>query len=1260
VEAETCTVGGSRPDASARHSLEASEEMYRLLFEHVDDMVCTLDLEGRLTSVNRAGERLTGYGSDELVGTFAVELIAPELRARAVQQFQDRLSSDSDAPHDESVLVTREGRRVPIQVTSTLCRSDGRPATVLGLVQDLTERKRAEHDLDRSEARFQALLEAAPDGIVIADPAGRIILVNAQTEELFGYERGELIGQPVETLLPAAVRNAHRDHRAAYLAEAQVRQMGAGLELAGRRKDGSEFPVDISLSPLRTDDGVLAVAAVRDISDRRRAEEALRQSEERFRSAFAFAAIGMALVAPDGTFLQVNDSLCDLVGYSADELLTKTFQDITHPEDLEADLEFAGRLLAGEVRSYQMEKRYVRKAGDVVWALLSVSLLRSRDGRPLYFISQIQDITERKRGEEAIARSEARLAEAQKLARIGSWEWHIREDRIVWTDELYRIFGPTPGSGELTYGTYLACIHPEDRPGVESTVAQARAAGDSYVHEYRVVHPDGTTRWVHGRGEIELGEDGPVSMRGTAQDITERKEAEERLAAAERRYRAVVEQLPLVTYIRPVDMSQPNIYVSPQVEPMLGYPAEDWQTHPDLLAEIVHPDDRERVLAEAARVRGGGEPFRGEYRLFARDGHVVWVQDETYVVPGERGEPCVQGYLLDITERKLAEEERNRLRDELHHAQKLEAIGRLAGGVAHDFNNMLTAIKGYSELLLDGLDPSSPLRADAEQIRRTAEQASSLPKQLLAFSRKQTSPPKLVDLNDVLSAAGGLLERLVGETIDFAAIPEATSAGVLANPGQVEQVLLNLVVNARDAMPAGGALTIRTRNATVTETEADDGAAAGAYVVVSVTDTGQGMDAETTSRAFEPFFTTKGPGKGSGLGLATVYGIVSQNGGFVRVDSEPGRGTVLEVYLPCAASAADRPATPTEDPGAADGCTVLLAEDEETVRRLAATVLERNGYHVLAAASGAEALDLCRRAHRPIDVLVTDMVMPGMSGKELAQSVLATNPGARVVVMSGYSDEAPFVDSAGGDAAAFLQKPFSPRTLVGAVQQAIDRPVPAANHGDATAAVGGGVTCLIADDHPAVLDSISRFLEQNGIHVVARASRGDEALSRIETRQPSIALLDIGMEPLNGIEVARRAALVAPRCRTVLYTGHHDSSELEQALQAGVRGFVLKDAPLSELTRALTIVAGGGTYVDPELSGALATAGAASTLSPLTAREQQVLALLADGMTNEKAANTLGISPETVQSHVRNAMAKLDADTRTQAVAAAIRQSLIG
>ena len=1115
----------AKPD-SGRQRGDVAVDACRLLFERVDTMACTLDLEGRFTSVNSAGERLTGYTSAELFGRYAVELIAPELREEAVRQFQQRLRGGGAGAADESLLLTRDARRIPIEVSSILFEADGRPVGVLGLVRDLTERRKAAEALEQIEERFL-------------------------------------------------------------------------------------------------------------------------ESEQRFRRSFESAATGMALVSIEGRLLQVNESLCELLGYSAEELLVRTFQEITHPDDVELYADDTRRLLAGEIRSYTGEKRYVHRDGSIVWALLSVSLATMADGTPLHFVSQIQDITQRQLALAALERSEAQLGEAQAMARIGSWEYDLETGEVALSRELQRLY--EMDGADATAERLRARIHPDDLDAALEAVSRSENPGESVEIEFRIRRNDGI-RWIASRSVPVVRDGVVVGRRGTAQDITDRKESEQRLAEAERRYRTLVEQLPLVTYVRPLDMSIPNIYVSPQVEAMLGYPASEWESNPGLLAGIVHPEDREHVLADARRVRAGGAPIRDEYRYITPDGGIVWVQDETYVVCDPEGEPLyVQGFLLDITERKRAEAERDRLRDELHHAQKLEAVGRLAGGVAHDFNNMLTAIKGYGELLVVALAPGTASHEHASQIVRAAEQAAVLPQQLLAFGRKQALEPRLIDLNEVVLSASRLLRHVLTDAVELVTMPVAIPAHAFVDPSRIEHVLLNLAVNARDAMPDGGTVTIATRSEDVAvATAVEHGVGPGAYVVLSVADTGVGMDEATLERAFEPFFTTKARGEGSGLGLASVYGTVSQSGGFVQARSEPGVGTTVEIHLPCASGAACDAGAGEKRPR-----SILLAEDELLVQRLAADVLGSAGFDVTVACDGERALELYERHGGSFDALVTDLVMPGLGGRELSERLAERNPDLPVLFLSGYSEE--IAAGALNGAHSFLPKPFSPPALVEAVRRVTTRY--GADGCSGPAKREELLTCVVADDHPAVLDSVSSYLESRGIRV-SRARSGEEALEQIEALRPEIAVLDVAMGSLGGIDVARRIAEVSPDTLPVVYTGARDRSLLERAVDAGARGVVLKEAALPDLERAIRAVAAGDTYVPAELSSAL-TAASGLERQPLTAREQEVLRLVADGLTNEKVASRLGISPETVQSHVRHAMEKLEADTRTEAVAKALRLALI-
>ncbi|HUG52231.1 MAG TPA: response regulator [Vicinamibacteria bacterium] len=510
------------------------------------------------------------------------------------------------------------------------------------------------------------------------------------------------------------------------------------------------------------------------------------------------------------------------------------------------------------------------------------------------------------------------------------------------------------------------------------------------------------------------------------------------LREAETRYRSLVEHVPAVIVTAPFDEPGHITYASPQIEALVGYTPEEVVSDASWFARVLHPDDRERVLSEAARLREPGQRMAAEFRLLARDRRTVWVTASVGTMETQKGSPpLVQGFFVDITERKLTEEQ-------LRQAQKMEAIGQLAGGVAHDFNNLLGVIEGYAGLLAKDFGADARAGRRLEEIRKATERAAALTRQLLAFSRKQVLQPVIVDLNAVLAGMEGMLRRLITADIEVVtAYPEGLGF-VRADPSQLEQVILNFVVNARDAMPGGGRLVLETANAELDEEYArtHPEAPPGHYVMLAVTDTGTGMDRATLARVFEPFFTTKEEGKGTGLGLATVYGIVKQSGGHVAVYSEPGTGTTFRVYLPRVKAAAATSAPPASPAGSLEGTeTILLAEDAPSLRTMIAEVLGESGYSVLDCGTVEDAISLARSHPHAIHLLLTDVVMPGMSGRDLAAAVEQVRPGIKVVYMSGYTHEALGRGGKVEPGMHFLQKPFTSSGLLGKVRAALDSPL---------------------------------------------------------------------------------------------------------------------------------------------------------------------------------------------------------------------------
>jgi two-component system cell cycle sensor histidine kinase/response regulator CckA len=575
----------------------------------------------------------------------------------------------------------------------------------------------------------------------------------------------------------------------------------------------------------------------------------------------------------------------------------------------------------------------------------------------------------------------------------------------------------------------FAGVHPEDLDAARVAWTRLLAGGrTSFTFRYR--RSDGAWLWLEAwSSQVEYR--GAPHVLSIIRDVTDRVRAHEQIEQREARFRALVEHNDALITI--MDERARAIYVSPSYEWTLGYTPEELYAMPDLWP-LVHPEDLAWVKEQLAEVaRRPVVTLPRPLRAVTKDGRI---RNVALTLTDRRHDPAVGGVTgngRDVTDELLLEEQ-------LRQAQKMEAIGQLAGGVAHDFNNLLTVIKGYSEFIRATSTPADEHRQDAEEIGHAADRAALLTQQLLAFSRKQVLRPEVLEINRVVDDASRMLGRLLGEDValDLRLAPDA--GAVRADAGQLQQVLLNLAVNARDAMPLGGRLTIATENV-VAEREAPAQPAplsAGRFVRLTVGDTGTGMPPEVLAHAFEPFFTTKEMGKGTGLGLSTVYGIVTQSHGRLRVDSVPGKGTTFEIFFPQAGEAAAAPMPAATKPGARGSETVLLVEDDAMVRRLAEATLERAGYRVLTAPSGGDALRLAAGRDGAIDLVITDVVMPGMPGPELAQRLEASQPGLRVLYMSGYADDTMARHGVNEEHVSFLAKPFTPDELARRVREVLD------------------------------------------------------------------------------------------------------------------------------------------------------------------------------------------------------------------------------
>ncbi len=657
---------------------------------------------------------------------------------------------------------------------------------------------------------------------------------------------------------------------------------------------------------------------------------------------------------------------------------------------------------------------------------------------------QMED--ERKRAQEALRYSEAQLSDAMKIAMLGYWEYDVAEDLFTFNDHFYAIFRTSAahvGGYKLSPARYAELfLHPDDAPIVAAETKKALEASDSQYNrqfEHRIIYADGEIGYIFVRLFIVKDNQGrTIKTYGANQDITERKRSEEALRESESKYRTLVENIPQKIFYKNRDL----VYVSCNekysndlgIRPDQIAGKTDYDFFPSKLVDKYRADDK-RIMET-----GLTEEFEEKY---LQAGQECLVQ--TIKTPIRQKDGTIIGILgvsWDITERKRAEAEREKLQAQLNQAQKIESIGRLAGGVAHDFNNILSVIIGYSELAIDRVGMEDPLRKDLKEIYSAAIRSRDITRQLLAFARKETITPEVLDLNTTMKNMINILKKLIGEDIELAWHPGKVPGPVLMDLSQLDQILANLCINARDAIADVGTITIETGTAIIDEHYCSEHAEfiPGEFVLLAVSDDGCGMDLETVDHIFEPFFTTKGVGKGTGLGLSTVYGIIKQNNGFINVYSERGQGTTFRIYLPRHSGDISEKQRPiNEEMVNGSGETVLVVEDEMAILKLAERILSHCNYKVLLANSPLEALEVAQSHSGEISLLITDVVMPEMNGRELANRLKKLCPGIKCLFMSGYPAKVIAHRGVLGEDVQFIQKPFSTKSLAAKVRETLEK-----------------------------------------------------------------------------------------------------------------------------------------------------------------------------------------------------------------------------
>jgi two-component system, cell cycle sensor histidine kinase and response regulator CckA len=1265
--------------ALVEEKLRRSEAMFSDLYENAPCAYFSVDTHGIIGLCNKRAEELLGYPRESLIGKSVFELYADgpngkEKRRKLSRRFQE----GATLADEEFQMLTADGSILWVSLTTNSLRDAG--GAIIGwrsMVLNITERKRVEGALRESEQRFRAIFDNDHVVMLIVNPAtGQIEEASPGACAFYGWSKEELKKKNI-----GDINRLTREQVAEKLAMAKLRQTRY-FDFQHTLANGAIRDVEVCTGPIVIGARTFLFSVITDVTDRKRAEEDLRESEERFRKVFEQGPLGIAMVGLDYRWIAANSALCRMVGYTEEELTKLTFIDITYPEDIKSDVDYAEKLMRGEITSYWLEKRYLKKNGDVVWVHLTTSLVLDNEGKPLYFLSMMEDITQRKEAEEALRQSEAMLrnilatspvglvglaenrtirwvndaclkmfgfgnedealgrdsriayASDEEYERVGSslfksletgeivsvdtkfirkdgsifdgnirmkatggpdlavaaisdiserkraedalrqsgqrlelvlqgadlglYDWDIPSGRAVANRRSAEIVGYELDELDQNFNFWENLLHPEDRPdAVEKVFNHLAGFTDYYEDEYRVRAKSGEWKWILSRGRVmERDESGaPLRMTGTYLDITDRKKSELLRKEIHDLNEKIIYSSPLGIEVFRED--GPSVLANEALANAVGCTREQlltqnfrnipsWRTSgllSDAEEALATGIDKRReiqvtttfgkeVQAETyfARFKSGGEyhllmlfhditerrqaeealRFEREQLLsiFESISEVALVIDPTSYeilyankftenLYGKRliGELCHEGlngfagpcrtclnetvtsspggrhqweyrnpilqrdYLatdriikwpdgrdvkfqlaIDITDRKRAEREKERLWSQLLQAQKMEAIGTLAGGIAHDFNNLLTVVLGYSELLMLGVDRRDSSYGDLQKINQSARNGAELVKRLLAFSRKTELDARPLNLNDQIEQVKSLLVRTIPKMIEIGLVLSDEISTVNAGAIQMEQVLMNLAVNAADAMPDGGKLIIKTEGVDLDEEycRLRLGAEPGSYVLLSVSDSGHGMDAETLKHIFEPFYTTKETGRGTGLGLAMVYGIVKQHGGHITCYSEPGLGTTFKIYLPISGARVESPEAKAVTLPLRGSETILLVDDEEHIRSLGKRILERSGYRVLTAVNGKEALDIYAESKSEIDLVILDLIMPEMGGNECLKRLLKINGKVKVLISSGYAAAGESKGSKEMGAKGFVGKPYNMTQMLEAVRQTLD------------------------------------------------------------------------------------------------------------------------------------------------------------------------------------------------------------------------------
>ena len=989
----------------------------------------SVDASGHLARINDTELAWLGYTREELIGKPYQQVLSPESHEVFITTFE-KIKNEGFTGEVEYIMKRKDGTTFPVLVTvSSMTGEQGEFLMTRSMVQDITERRRQEERLRESETLYRTALEGTNDGITITNKDGKYVFVNKKLLNTIGRPDEDLVGKQ-------ANRFVHPDDRD--ILQSIFNEWSSGKPLPFYqydvriiKPDQSIATVDVRVVEIKYEGQPALLAFMHDITRLKQVETELRESEALYRTALETTSDGISIAnIHTATFLYVNQRLLNTIGRPDENLVGQPASQYIHPDDLDLGRKaWQARREKGEPSSYY-EQRVIRPDGSqVMLGMTSTDTVYK--GKPA-IITFISDITERKRAETLLKESEVLYRTTLETTNDGISISDIRNATYLYVNQrlMNTIGRPNENMVGLSVNRYT---HPDDIDlGFNAWRDRKRTGETSSYFEQRVIKPDGS-QVLLGVTSTDTVYQGKQAIITFVSDITEHKRAEEALRHSEERYRTIIESIDDDYFEADLRgnftfLNKPVALSGYSREEMIGLNYRDYSS-PKMVQKV------EEVFK--AIYQDGVARRVTDYQIRRKNGDICHMELSVSLIRDAAGKPVgFRGISRDVSDRIKMEEDSRKLTEQLYQAQKMEAIGTLAGGIAHDFNNLLMGIQGYTSIMLLEVDAAHPYYEQLKAVQALVQSGAGLTKQLLGFARAGRYEVKPTDINDLISTSVNLFGRTKKEIRIFEKYADHVRS-VEVDRGQIEQVLLNLFVNAWQAMPGGGSLYLETENVVFDKTTADlYNLVPGHYVKVAVTDTGTGMDEKTRQRIFDPFFTTKEMGRGTGLGLASAYGIVKGHGGMITVYSEKGQGTTFHIYLP--ASLKKTEAEVLRDTTIMGGReTILLIDDEEVIADVTSRLLSELGYTILIAESGEKAVEIYKKDHDNIQLVILDMIMPGMSGAETFDQLKAIDPSVRTILSSGYSIDGKAQAIMQKGVRLFLQKPYRLHDLASKIREAL-------------------------------------------------------------------------------------------------------------------------------------------------------------------------------------------------------------------------------